>query len=410
MQKVRSRLPLLSACAILSVLSTTDACAVEFAGEASTETAVAPASRTPWWRWPRATGSWGGTREKWMADGVIVDGYYTHDHSSLLSGNDRGRSLSRGLLQLGVGLDLEQLAGWKGSSFFAGLHSFHGRNGSDVLGDIQGYSNIDADRFDEIAEVWFEQRTHRGRLRLKLGRVDANTEFAFVGAGGEFVNSSAGFSPTILFLPTYPSPAPSVNLFYSPSPMLHLGVGLYDRPFEATGSGDDPRALFTIGQVTLLGHGSGVLGPRRLVLGAWHDSGRLIAFDGSVTRGTNGLFAVAEQRLLLSRRGTGLDLFLQYGRADEDLGEFATHWSLGLLALSPLPRRAGDGVGLMISAVDLSDAASAGFGRNETTIELFYGIALTPFLRLKPDLQYVMHPSGESGRSLVGTIRFEIAF
>ena len=53
--------------------------------------------------------------------------------------------------------------------------------------------------------MWLERRLLRDRLRLKVGKADANADFAGVFAGGEFLHSSAGYSPTIQGFPSYPT-------------------------------------------------------------------------------------------------------------------------------------------------------------------------------------------------------------
>ena len=104
----------------------------------------------------------------------------------------------------------------------------HGRNASRDIGDIQAFSNIDAGDRSQVGELWYEQWLFEKRLRFKIGRLDANNEFAFVEHGAEFLHSSMGPSPTIFVLPTYPDPASSVNLFVYPTEGLSLGFGVYD--------------------------------------------------------------------------------------------------------------------------------------------------------------------------------------
>ena len=72
------------------------------------------------------------------------------------------------------------------------------------------------------------------------------------------------------------------------------------------------------------------------------------------------------------------------------------------------PRR--DRLGLF--RVDLSDEPGAGTPDDETVVELLYKLQLTPSVSLKPELQYVMNPGGQSGVDdvLVGLVRVEILF
>jgi carbohydrate-selective porin OprB len=359
------------------------------------------------------TGDWGGRRPVLADAGVAAGGIYTLDFGQVVSGGFRRRSATRGLLDIGLALDLETLAGVRGAIFYAGLQSFRGRNGSDDLGDIQGYSNIDAERFDAFAEVWYEQRLAQNRVRLKIGSVDANTEFAFVEAAEQFINSSAGFSPTIFSLPTYPDPAPGLNVFYHPAENVRLGAGVYESPLRDDDLNRDTDALFSIGEVGVSWPGSRRWAGGKLVLGTWQDSGRVARFDGGVESGTGGYYVVAEQVLRTGFRATSplVSLFAQFGHADRQVSEIARHGSLGFVSTVPAIRRSGDLFGALVSLVDLGDAGGTGFDTNETVLEMFYRFRVTPYLRIQPDLQYVARPSGgsEAVRGVVASLRLEIA-
>jgi carbohydrate-selective porin OprB len=53
-----------------------------------------------------------------------------------------------------------------------------------LVGDLQGFNNVDSDRFRQLSEVWLEQCLFGDRLRVKLGKADANADFARVVASG----------------------------------------------------------------------------------------------------------------------------------------------------------------------------------------------------------------------------------
>jgi carbohydrate-selective porin OprB len=59
----------------------------------------------------------------------------------------------------------------------------------------QVYSNIDAASRTTLYELWFEQKWMAGKVRIKSGKIDANSEFAVVESASDFLNSSMGFSP-----------------------------------------------------------------------------------------------------------------------------------------------------------------------------------------------------------------------
>ncbi len=182
----------------------------------------------PWWRWERMTGEWGGVRPQLENQGFMFGGGFTFDDSHGGIGGIRRRWAARGLLNLELTVDLEKLMGLEGGTFYTDYQAFVGFDGSRDIGDIQAFSNIDLNKRSQLAEFWYEQWLWNKGFRFKIGRVDANSEFAFVDNGADFINSSMGFNPTIFVFPTYPDPASSANFFLYPTENLSFGFGLYD--------------------------------------------------------------------------------------------------------------------------------------------------------------------------------------
>jgi porin len=382
-----------------------------------TEAPVEPVPSQPWGSWAVATGDWGGVRTSLELAGIAVSGSYTYDASSVVRGGLRRGTIGRGLLDLGLSADLEKLAGLRGGSLFIGFHSHGGPNGSDYTGDAQAYSNVDAQKFAQIAEVFYEQQLFGERLRIKLGQVDANSEFAVAATAGEFINASAGFSPTIFGLPTYPDPTPSVNAFVHPVGWLSVSGGLYRGPLAPSGATPSSSgALFGVGEIAGAWTGSEHARDGRIGIGYWAHDGYAPVFAGGMQKAPSGWYATLEQRLSGQQAteeagATGLTLFAKYGRADDRVSDFAQHFMLGLVEESPFGL-GGHAAGIMVSAVDLSDQPAAGYARNETIIETFYRWPALGFLTFRPDLQYIVSPSGAINvpDAAVGTLRVEVAF
>jgi len=375
------------------------------------------------------TGDWAGFRSRWEKAGITFNGSIIIDWSKVGSGGLRRRSTTRSLLDLNLTLDLESLFGLRGATIYADTYSQVGRDASQDVGDIQAFDNIDsADNVHQLAELWYEQWLFSRRFRIKIGKVEANSEFAFVDAAGEFIHSSAGFSPTILNFPSYPDPAMSVNVFVYPAPWLYFGAAVYDGALNdgvRTG-GRGPSTFFSntmsddyflIGELGIGWSGTANWGDGRFALGSWHHTGRFARFDGTNDSGVTGFYMVLEQRIWRENPGVpgdeqGLSFFLQYGYTDRNVSEINHHVGVGLSSVGPIRGRDEDSVGFMVSFVDLSDASGADFTTDETALELFYRLWITPFLSVKPDLQYIINPSGSRsiGDALVGTLRTEIVF
>jgi porin len=241
--------------------------------------------------------------------------------------------------------------------------------------------------------------------------VDANTEFAAVEHGGDFLNSAMGYSPTILKLPTYPQPRPSLNVFFQPNPRNSVGLGLYD----TAGPGAMP--------ILELGHRWQV-GDRRLdgraAAGFWWQTGHLRCFDGDQISGTKGFYLVYEQGLWKKRTPVGADApvhdvfaFLQYGHASGDVSNFTDHLGGGLVWRGPLRRRATDSLGAGASWVHLTDQPEAGFEKpGEMAVETFYKVQISRNLSISPDVQFIHNPGGLRCQrdSVVFTPRLTLSF
>ena len=372
---------------------------------------------------PRAhlLGDPGGLRSAAEDHGFALDANLTGDHSIVLNGGRAPRATAtRYLAEAGVTVDTDTAFGLPGGTLRVAYVGFHGDNGNLDSGDFQTYSNIDAEPFDALYSVWYRQRLFDERLSIRVGKVDANTDFAYVDNGGGFIHSSPGFSPTIQGFPSYPDPATSMSVFLRPHGGFYLGAGVYDGATQAgvrTGTrgpstffDDDPGGLFWIGETGLEYAGEGRDG--RIGFGAWRHTGDFERFAGGTAEHADGVYAVWDQTVYAdsaSPREAGV--FAQYALADEAVSEATHHASLGVEIQSLLADRPNDVSGLMASYVAFSDAPGAGFrDDHELAIEAFHAIRATGWLTLKPDLQYIVHPGGTGlDDATVATLRARIA-
>lgn len=387
----------------------------------------------PWWEWTRATGNWGGYRDRLEESGLSIAGSYTLDWLGVWSGGVRNRASTRTLLDINATFDLEKLADWKGATVFADFYSTDGR-GQDDIGDIQGVSNIETDENDDqLAELWFEKWMLDRRIRIKAGKIDANTEFGFPECAGEYPHSAPAYSPTNFMLPTYPDPAIGVVAFVYPSDRCYLGAGLFD---GAAGDGlrtgghgartflsdDKSSDWFWIAETGFTWSEAASLGKGRVAGGGWYHTGEFETFAGDHDDGTAGMYVLAEQQLL--RRGgqpaegddpdadQGVFIFAQVGWADEDVSEIGLHVAGGLTLSGTFAGRDDDAAGVYVSWVDLSDDDAAGFTDDETVIHAFYKCQIAGSVSLRPSISYVLSPSGDSSTddAVVGSLRLSIEF
>ena len=378
--------------------------------------------------WDRATGDWWGHRTDLEENGITFEASIIMDWSKELSGGiDTEGSSFRHLFDANLTVETEPLLGWEGGTFFIDFYNHHGDDGAaELTGDLQGFCNIDADGRTQIAELWYQQMLFEEMLRIKFGKVEANSEFDYADNAGEFINSSAGCTPTIHVFPTYPDPSTALVVFGYPTDWFYGGFGWFDGAVnEGYNTGElgpstffqNPGDYFLIGEagVTWDCGDSGLAG--RLAAGVWAHTGTFTEFDGSTEEGTEGFYLVLDQALWLENAGVeddeqGLYGFMMYGYTDDQISEIEHHIEGGLTWTGPIPTRDDDATGLLLTYVELSDEAGAGFTEDyEMTFETFYKIQLTPYASVKPDLQYIINPGGGGiDDALVGSLRMEVVF
>ncbi|NDW14507.1 hypothetical protein GTQ48_03035 [Alteromonas genovensis] len=288
---------------------------------------------------------------------------------------------------------------------FADAQVLRGNNGSDSVGDLQAFSNIDEAELTKMYEVWVEKSFYEESLRFKIGQVDANNEFAYAEHAGEFIHSSMGFSPTVSYFPTYPSPRLSVNAFYSATQNTQLSIGHYANQNRSFSNG------FTVGQWTQ--H----IGNVTAAIGGWMQSGDIAPLvenevdESMPPQDASGLFATLSgefgSRLFAAQNGSW---FMQYGQSSDTTSEIDTHIGAGITWYG-MNNRKDDVLGLGISHITTSPLVASQYKRDETAIELFYRFQLTDNLALKPDIQFIANPAEdrEAKDALVLTMRVELS-
>lgn len=383
----------------------------------------------PWGQWERATGNWGSVRDQLATIGFDFNGSYTGEWTGVLAGGVRERGSYRHIIDLNLMVDFEKLIGLEGGSFFIDYYSTSGRSLSADVGDYALVSNIETDgAVDQIAELWYEQWLFSRVLRLKFGKIEANSEFAFFNHGDGFINSGVGFPPTFQGFPTYPDPATGLVAFLYPLEQWYAGFGWFDGATLdgfATG-GRGPATFFSdsksdssffIGETGFTWETLGPFREARIAVGGLGHDADVDRFDGGTEDGAAQFYALAEA-LVWKRQPDdhedhrGLAVVARYGWADDEFTDAGNYLAAGLQLNGTFDDRPDDATGIYASWLDLSDAEASGFDRDEWVIEWFYNIQVTPWFSVKPDIQYVIDPSGSSDTddALVGMLRVEVAF
>lgn len=377
---------------------------IELVGETPVATALLAQVKTPVGRGQPAR-----TALDWRAivsrPGITFAFEDITDASSATAGIAGARAI-RTHSSIDVTLDMDSLFGWNGMTIYAQHKSFSGRNGSGEGAFMQNYSNIDADRFRALGEVFVEQRLWQDRLRIKAGRLDFNSEFAATDNGGSFLNASMGFSPSIAAAPTFPLPTAGVNVFLTPRENTTIALGNFnglDGAPAAVGS----TSRFQIAQAShawSLGDNAGRIG-----LGAYRHTGLFNATTDDEgadphVKGVGGWFGTLDQTVWTGAPRANADdtpsasiaTFAQIGHTNASVQGVYSHHAGGVTLSGLSARRANDVLGI--------GATSAVFnGGSEMIGELFYAFPVTSHLSLVADWQRV-HRRENNVRRFMGNV------
>lgn len=299
---------------------------------------------------------------------------------------DSGYGWSRYSFDVSATLDSEKSLGWKGGTGFARLKQHLHEFGWSTDQAAQLYSNIDAASRTTLYELWYEQKWLAGNIRVKGGKIDANTEFATVENAGDFLNSSMGFSPTILTFPTYPEPKPGALVSLAAMHGYGISLGVFQAA-AGTMTLAEPRRHWSLGESELAGHFSA---------GYWRLDGAMPCFDGRMSPVNQGFYSVVEQGLWRSKttdRHQAFSAFFQFGRSNGDVSPFTQHIGGGAIWQAPFAARPQDGLGAAATWVKFSPMAGYDYS-GEWITEGYYKVILNAHLAVLPDAQFLHHPGG----------------
>lgn len=304
---------------------------------------------------------------------------------------DSSAGFGRYSVDFSLGLDGEKILGWKGSSGFARIKHHQREFGEGYDAAAQVYSNIDAQSRTTLYELWLQQSLFGGKARFKFGKVDANTEFAVVQTAADFLNSSMGYSPTIVAFPTYPEPKLGFGAFLQPTTRYALNLGVFRTAGMGTLSLVEPQHNWSLGSQER---------PGRVSIGYWRLDGDVRGFDVRPSTSTQGVYSILEQSLwrrpLAKPEGERrLSMYFQFGMADAKLSPVTHHVGEGMVLQAPFVSRPQDAVGAAATWVRFSTHPSAGFENSaELVLESYYKFTLTRHIALVQDFQFLHHPGG----------------
>lgn len=402
----------------------------------SQPTETEPGGPRSFLEWDRITGDWAGLRPKLEDGGLTIDLGLTTIYQHNAHGGLRTRNAHEvsGSYDLELTLDTQAAKLWKGGKFYAYASGSWSDGVSPFVGDRFGL-NWDAggNREIDVWELWYEHAFWDGKARVRFGKIDLHIDFdtnAFANdSSSQFLNYGLVNSVNIPF----PSNGHGALAFLTPCDGFYVGGAVADAQADnykggfSTAYHDEDYffSIFEAGLTPTWMAGWGEL-PGSYRIGLWYDPQPKEVFRSDLgerrripTRTDDAGFYVSADQVILRERpdvegdAQGLGLFARYGRARGDVNPIEDFWSVGGQYTGLIPTRDADVLGFGVAQGILTRELSRVGGRphQETALELFYNVEISPAIRLSPDFQWILRPGGENGRdAFVAGLRLQVAF
>jgi porin len=392
---------------------------------------------------PRAATAPVDPRQALTEAGIQLSATYIGEVLSNVSGGMRAGSIYTGRLDLGVGIDLEKVAGWTGATFFANMYQIHGDGLSrSYVGNLMLVSGVESLPATRLYQVWIEQQFLGGKLSVRVGQQPADVEFFDSSYDDILINSALGW-PGITGIdlpaggPSPPLAVPGIRVKAVLSDQITAYLALFDGtaspPNDIDPQISNPHGtLFRvndppwwIGQIKYkFGIGADSL-PATITGGAWYhmmsfadqrfsDDGLSLADPNSsgnpaLLRRNNGVFAVYEQLLQRAAPGSdkGVAFFVRSSVSPSDRNLVSFYMDGGFLFTGFSDQRPDDKFAVAATYARISKSARQ-LDRDtqiftgtdfpirdfEAILEVTYSAQITPNFFVQPVFQYVAHPGG----------------
>lgn len=414
-------LPLHMGCALTLALALTATMAYADEGKAD---------ETVWTR-STLTGDWGGARSELRANGVSISMDTTHYYQGLISGSGSDDFDYGGRADALINLDTEKLGWWNGGGLHTHLEYRFGdlpaqRGGA--LWPVNTSMILPLGSKDEVvaSSIYMSQKLGE-RTVLMLGKINAVDLLAsdpFFGGWGtaRFMNIAFVAPPSGVVPPTIMGAV----LSHKSAPVSYTFM-LFD-PDDRT---NDywPDDLFSSGVNVSLGatwSGSwagrassfGVTGTYSTADGAdFEDIGLPPGLEGG-TKSNSYNLAFAVSHLMIAspdKPGKGFGVYAKGAIADGNPNVIQRSLVGGFSGHQIVPSRPNDSFGIGYFYYNFSDALQDAIEPNvqfedEQGVELFYNLAVAPWLRISADVQWIDPATGANDTLWVGGLRAQVIF
>ncbi len=382
------------------------------------------------WTRPTLTGDWGGARNDLAAKGVTFDINLTQVGMSVVSGGKNQGWEYSGRGNITMNIDTQKLGLWPGGFFTVEVegnynHSINLDTGalmpanSNQLYPMAGSDqlNISAVTFTQFLSQYF------GAIIGKLDTTSGDmNDFAHGKGDKQFCNLAFNFNPVALLVAH--NSALGAGVIILPTKDLEeatITATVIDADGVANRSGFD--TIFK-GNSTYIVEGRvktnffGLTGHQ--LVGATYSSKNFNSLNQTLRfqiqkltiheeDSSWALYYNFDQYLYEPKKGQGIGIFGRFGVSDGNPNPTHHFYSIGVSGKGVIPGRTMDQFGIGYYYMDISNPKIIGplatreFLRNEYGAEAYYNIAITPWMKLTPDIQ-VVRPAQKNQFNIEGGI------
>jgi len=372
--------------------------------------------------WTRSTltGDWGGTRNEWAAKGITFDINLTQTGMSNITGGKKQGWEYSGRGDMVMNLDTGKMGLWPGGFFTVEVEGNYNRSINLDTGALmpvntnQLFPTTGKDQLNIPAVSFMQFFSHYfGVLVGKVATITSNSgdmnEFAHGKGDTQFFNTALNVNPALLLTVPYSTLAGGVVILPTKDPkeaiitILALdGDGAANRSgFDTVFEGNTAYAIEGRMRTDFFGMtGHQLLGATYSTknFSSLDQSLRILIDTNTIKQEDNSwsLYYNFDQYIYEPKKGQGVGIFGRFGASDGDANPIHYFYSIGVGGKGVIPKRKLDEFGAGFYYVEISNPTFTGllentrsFLRDEYGVEVYYNIALTPWMKLTPDLQVI---------------------
>jgi porin len=373
------------------------------------------------------TGDWGGLRTRLSQAGFNFRASYIGEYAYSFSG---GRQIGGDYAQqfaVGMDVDMGKVAGLTAGTFHLSLNVREGRSTTaDYIGNKIAVQEIYGDGENaRLAELSYQQSLFNNVLDLKAGFIVMGDDFGRTPILCDFENDAFCAHPVSLPTDSGWSDYPAGNWggrvrlnlpddFYAETAIIDVNptYAAHDNGFKLSLQGSTGVLVpIEFGKTVKLGS-AGM--PGHYKIGAYYDSSTApdVANPSLSYRGRYGGYFLADQMVWSFEPGTdrGLIVVANATISDKRTSPLPTYFTVALVAQGPFAARPHDFIAIGYvrdpvnsRVINKENTVLAAEGvlnpeleQGENIVELAYGLQVTPWMQIHPNLQYIGNPGAFS--------------